>query len=55
MNKKDVMLHTGGVELTCLDECLIVDEIAFDCSTVLTALEASSLGRGKQILIINFV
>ncbi|XP_021936927.1 probable medium-chain specific acyl-CoA dehydrogenase, mitochondrial isoform X2 [Zootermopsis nevadensis] len=37
--------HCGGLDLTCFDECLIAEEIAYGCSAVETALGASSLGQ----------
>jgi acyl-CoA dehydrogenase len=34
----------GGLELTCFDECLIVEEIAYGCCGIANAVGASSLG-----------
>lgn len=42
---------TGGLDLTCFDECLIAEEIAYGCSAVETALGASSLGVGPIVMI----
>ncbi|PSN47986.1 putative medium-chain specific acyl-CoA dehydrogenase [Blattella germanica] len=37
--------NLGGLDLSCFDECLITEEIAYGCSGVATAVAASSLGQ----------
>lgn len=36
--------HCGGMENSCFDSCLIAEEIAYGCTGIMTAMEASSLG-----------
>ena len=40
----------GGMELSVFDGCLIAEELAYGCSGVKTALEASGLGQAPVIL-----
>ncbi|XP_069701108.1 medium-chain specific acyl-CoA dehydrogenase, mitochondrial-like isoform X2 [Periplaneta americana] len=42
--------HCGGLGLTCFDDCLITEEIAYGCSALATAFEASSLGQMPLII-----
>lgn len=42
--------HCGGLELTCFDDCLITEEIAYGCSALATVFVASSLAQMPLIL-----
>jgi hypothetical protein len=37
-----------GLVLTCFDECLIAEEIAYGCPAITAALGASNLGVSQQ-------
>ncbi|KAL4704581.1 hypothetical protein ACJJTC_017836 [Scirpophaga incertulas] len=42
--------HCGGIELGVFDECMVAEEIAFGCTGIMTALEASGLGQTPVII-----
>jgi hypothetical protein len=39
----------GGLELSCFDECLIAEEIAYGCTAIATAMGASNLGVSRIV------
>lgn len=41
--------HCGGLELSCFDECLIAEEIAYGCTAIATAMGASNLGQAPLV------
>jgi hypothetical protein len=41
----------GGMEMGVLEGCLIVEELAYGCSGIKTAIEGSSLGVSTLLLI----
>lgn len=42
--------HCGGVDMGCLEGCLIAEEFAYGCSGVKTAIEGSSLGQAPVVM-----
>ncbi|XP_049884777.1 probable medium-chain specific acyl-CoA dehydrogenase, mitochondrial isoform X3 [Pectinophora gossypiella] len=42
--------HCGGLQMGVFEECLVAEEIAFGCTGIKTAIEASSLGQAPVIL-----
>ncbi|XP_013189345.1 medium-chain specific acyl-CoA dehydrogenase, mitochondrial isoform X2 [Amyelois transitella] len=42
--------HCGGMNLGVFDQCLVAEEIAYGCTGVMTAMEASGLGQAPVIL-----
>ncbi|XP_053956543.1 medium-chain specific acyl-CoA dehydrogenase, mitochondrial [Anastrepha ludens] len=40
----------GGMDLDCYTSCLIAEELAYGCTGIMTALEASALGQTPVIL-----
>jgi hypothetical protein len=40
----------GGLELSCFDECLIAEEIAYGCTAIATAMGASNLGVSQIVM-----
>ncbi|KAL0852171.1 hypothetical protein ABMA28_000405 [Loxostege sticticalis] len=42
--------HCGGMELGVFDGCMVAEEIAFGCTGIMTALEASGLGQTPVII-----
>lgn len=37
----------GGMDIDCYTSCLIAEELAYGCTGIMTALEASGLGVSK--------
>lgn len=42
--------HCGGLESSVFDGCLVAEELAYGCTGIMTALEASGLGQTPVIL-----
>ncbi|XP_069701104.1 medium-chain specific acyl-CoA dehydrogenase, mitochondrial-like [Periplaneta americana] len=42
--------HCGGVEMGCMDVCIISEEMAYGCSSMKTVIEGSSLGQAPLVL-----
>lgn len=42
--------HCGGMELGVFDGCMVAEEIAFGCTGIMTAMEASGLGQTPVII-----
>ncbi|KAI4471521.1 medium-chain specific acyl-coa dehydrogenase mitochondrial-related [Holotrichia oblita] len=42
--------HCGGMENSCFDTCLVAEEIAYGCTGIMTAMEASSLGQTPVVV-----
>ena len=47
-HKHETLLHicyvVGGAGLGIFDSCIVAEELAYGCSGIMTAIEASSLG-----------
>lgn len=42
--------HCGGIENTVFNGCLVVEELAYGCTGIMTAMEASNLGQTPVLL-----
>lgn len=45
-----VPAHCGGLDMGVFDGCLVAEELAYGCSGIMTAIEASGLGQSPVIL-----
>ncbi|GLV42625.1 Medium-chain acyl-CoA dehydrogenase [Carabus blaptoides fortunei] len=45
-----VPAHCGGLDMGVFDGCLVAEELAYGCSGIMTAIEASGLGQSPIIL-----
>ncbi|XP_041986663.1 probable medium-chain specific acyl-CoA dehydrogenase, mitochondrial isoform X1 [Aricia agestis] len=42
--------HCGGMDMSVFDGCLVAEELAFGCTGIMTAMEASGLGQTPVII-----
>lgn len=41
---EDLTILTGGLDLGVFDGCMVAEELAYGCTGIMTAMEASGLG-----------
>lgn len=45
------MIFAGGLDMGIFDGCLVAEELAFGCTGIMTAMEASGLGVSRLLCV----
>lgn len=45
----------GGMDVGVFDGCLVAEELAFGCTGIMTAMEASGLGVSVMLLLLRYL